>query len=68
MKRGTDHTWESVKYKGDVAFYFLCKCGFYYCYKEFIDQPIRFYRYCPYCGARKKWYTNEPRKIDKYRW
>ena len=26
------------------------------------------YSYCPYCGARKKRYNEEPVKLDKNRW
>ena len=30
MKRGTDHNWEIRRYRGDIALYAHCKCGFFY--------------------------------------
>lgn len=76
MKRGTDHTWEIRKYKGDIALYARCACGFeYFCShnaktkngKFSFEQEIDWlYRYCPNCGARKKWQTDTV-KIDKLR-
>ena len=77
-KRGMDHTWQLIKYKGDAAIYAKCKCGHRYrCSTDGYDEngkrtpiiqvPTIFYPYCPICGARKKWYTNEIQKIDKYR-
>lgn len=78
MKRGTDHEWRVIKYKGDLAVYAKCKCGFEYncgrskrmeggplSIKQF---PTVMYPYCPYCGARKKRYNEEPQKVDKYQW
>ena len=78
MKRGTDHEWRVIKYKGDLAVYAKCKCGFEYncgrskrteggllSIKQF---PTVMYPYCPYCGARKKRYNEEPQKADKYQW
>ena len=76
-KRGTDHTWQLVKYKGDIGIYSKCKCKYHYpCSRSGVEEdgsrnPLRqvptiFYPYCPYCGARKKWYTNDIKKIDKY--
>ena len=77
-KRGTDHTWRVIKYKGDMAIYARCKCGFEYnCgTREHLDDgtlgfsqvPTFFYRYCPNCGAKKKWRTEYIKKIGKYRW
>lgn len=78
-KRGKDHTWELIKYKGDGAIYAKCKCKYYYrCSTDAIEEdgtrnpfhqvPTIFYLYCPQCGARKKWYTNEIKKIDRYEW
>ena len=69
MKRGTDHTWQIIKYKGDIALYAKCKCGFYYhcsrCKQNSFEQEITYlYRYCPHCGARKKWMTDTI-KLDK---
>ena len=78
MKRGTDHKWQVVKYKGDAVIYAKCKCGFEYnCGrgKRMMDgswsitqYPAIMYPYCPSCGARKKRYNEEPEKLDKYRW
>ena len=76
-KRGTDHTWQLVEYNVDIAIYAKCKCKYHYrCSTESIEEdvtrnpfhqiPTKFYPYCPMCGARKKWYTNEITKIDKY--
>lgn len=81
MKRGTDHNWQIVKYKGDIAIYAKCKCGFHYncggskrgqdgvwsLTQEVKSEKI--YPYCPFCGARKKYYNdNCIFKIDKYSW
>lgn len=78
IKRGTDHKWEIRKYLGDIALYAYCKCGFQYnCSSSTrnedgtwsIKQQITFlYPYCPKCGAHKKWYNEEPIKIDKNRY
>ena len=75
-KRGTDHTWQLIKYIGDIGIYAKCKCGHHYCCSTSprtedgswsIDHvPTIFYPYCPMCGARKKWRTNDIKKIDKY--
>lgn len=71
--RSIDHYWQFVKYLGDAAYYAKCKCGFRYaCYKELPDSilitpsPEKLYNYCPYCGARKTRYYEEPVYIDKY--
>ena len=80
-KRGTDHTWQIVKFTGDIALYAKCKCGFNYCCsttgrdengywifaKQIID-PYKIYPYCPLCGARKKYYNDDIKKIDRFRW
>ncbi len=74
MKRGCDHHWEIRRYRGDAALYAHCKCGFQYnCSsyekdeKGYWKSKIKYiYLYCPYCGARKKWYNIEPIKIDKF--
>ena len=68
MKRGTDHIWQIRNYKCDVALYAHCKCGFEYSCSHSIrnedgtwsfKQEITYmYRYCPHCGARKKWMTD----------
>ena len=78
MKRGTDHEWLVVKYKGDGAVYARCKCGFEYnCGKSrrmedgtwtMAQYPTIIYSYCPYCGARKKRYNEEPEKLDEFQW
>ena len=78
MKRGTDHEWLVVKYKGDGAVYARCKCGFEYnCGKSrrmedgtwsMKQYPTIMYLYCPGCGARKKRYNEEPEKLDTYRY
>ena len=62
--RGKDNTWRIKKVIGNGAFYATCKCGFWYpCYRltdTYMTEidPSRMYRYCPNCGARKKWYDN----------
>ena len=71
-KRGTDHSWNLIKYDGDAAIYAECKCGHYYnCGRSlrnedgsyaFKEIPTIFYPYCPCCGARKKRYTPEIEK------
>ena len=78
MKRGTDHEWIVIKYKGDGAVYARCKCGFEYnCGKSkglkdgsfsMTQYPAVMYQYCPWCGARKKRYNEEPVKLDKLKW
>ena len=78
MKRGTDHNWEIRKYKGDICYYARCKCSFQYCCSSSVrihDEPggsqqiiNKIYPYCPQCGARKKWYNEEPIKFDKFFW
>lgn len=71
-KRGTDHTWKLIKYKGDISIYAKCKYKYHYCCSThessdiFTQIPTKFYPYCPMCGARKKWYTENVEKIDKY--
>lgn len=77
MKRGTNHTWEIRKYKSDIALYAFCSCGFQYpCSRDkrnsdgswSVEQEIvSLYRYCPNCGARKKWMTKKV-YIDKSVW
>ena len=82
MRKGRqiDRKWDIRKYKGDGALYAHCKCGFEYCcsssrrnedgswtLKQYIN-PNKIYRYCPNCGARKKWYNTTERKIDKFPW
>lgn len=78
MKRGKDHWWEIRKYFGDTALYAHCKCGFQYgCSSStrnedgswnFKQQITKLYRYCPLCGARKKWYNETPIKLEEPVW
>lgn len=78
MKRGTDHEWVVVKYKNDGAVYARCKCGFEYnCGKSrrledgsfsMAQYPTVMYPYCPWCGARKKRYNEEPVRLDEFRY
>ena len=73
--RSTDHNWEIRKYRGDIALYAHCKCGFYYACSSnkrnsdgsfsFEQEITKIYNYCPNCGARKKWYNNIPKKVEK---
>lgn len=73
MKRGTDHEWHVIKYKGDAGLYARCKCGFEYgCSRRkrmedgtLKQWPTVMYPYCPCCGARKKRYNEVPEKLDK---
>ena len=78
MKRGTDHKWEIVKYKGDIALYARCKCGFKYnCSSSKRDEKgfwipeqenTKIFFYCPCCGARKKIYNIKPVYLDESEW
>lgn len=78
QKRNINNYWQIRKYFGDGALYAHCKCGFQYncsssrreedgtwSLKQYIST---IYHYCPWCGARKKWYNEEPIKIRKYSW
>lgn len=66
MKRGKDHNWEIVKYKGDISLYARCKCGYRYSCSSskrnddgtfsFEQEITKIFPYCPVCGARKKRY------------
>lgn len=74
-KRGTDHTWQLIKFLGDIAIYAKCKCGFYFnCSRPESGEswakqvPSAFYAYCPKCGARKKWRTTDIKKLNRYPW
>lgn len=70
MKRGKDHIWEKIRYKADMGLYLKCKCGFRYCAGNTMriepQKDITAYNYCPFCGARKKWITEQERFIDKF--
>lgn len=75
--RGINHGWQFVKYKTDMAIYAMC-CGCGYSYRcdkydgnnglKLIPYPEMLYRYCPICGAKKKWYIDKIKYIDKYVW
>ena len=64
--RGIDHVWELIRYKHDAAIYARCKCGFRYHVSDGVGifKPERLYSYCPNCGARKKRYIDEIKKLD----
>lgn len=75
QKRGVDHNWQVVKYNGDTALYARCKCDYRYCcaktYYEngkFITKITWLSNYCPNCGARKKWYNEDPIRVHKFPW
>lgn len=73
--RGIDHTWEIVKYRGNMAIYSRCKCGFRHsCYRNgdrdkgeawTVFEPRYLYNYCPHCGAKKKYYTEGIKRLDE---
>ncbi len=75
-KRGTDHNWQVIKYRGDMAIYARCKCGFEYCCSHdkrkedgtwtFEQEIDYFYYYCPFCGARKNTRDAEVTKLDRF--
>ena len=78
-KRGTDPGWTIIKYKGDIALYALCRCGFRYSASESegktkegtwsLKQKIsKLYSYCPSCGARKKYYSDIIIHVDQFPW
>ncbi len=63
------NTWNIVKYPGDMAIYAVCtKCGFRHNVSKdgrgedgswmppTEPDPRKMYRYCPMCGARKKFF------------
>jgi hypothetical protein len=70
--RGRDRFWHLVKYNADAAIYAKCKCGFHFPCKlpKSLggDDKINTYSYCPVCGAKKKWITNDIETIDKFVW
>jgi hypothetical protein len=71
MKRGTDHHWHVIRYKGNMAYYAKCKCGYEYCCGSAFPKEIginKIYPYCPVCGARKKWYNEIPELIIGPEW
>ena len=72
--RGIDHNWDIRKYKGDLALYAHCSCGFQYACSSskrnedglwsFQQEITQLYHYCPNCGAHKKWYNENPKKMN----
>ena len=77
-KRGTDHTWHLIRYKGDLCIYAKCSCGYRYgCSKTpkklaeefpFKQVPTIFYPFCPSCGARKNKHSTEIEKSEIESW
>lgn len=78
-KRGTDPGWTIIKYKGDIALYAKCLCGFQYAASKnagrnkdgswnMTQKIFELYQYCPNCGARKKCYSDIVIHIDKFPW
>ena len=75
-ERGIDHRWQIRKYCGNIALFAHCKCGFEYpCSSNkrnsdgtfsFEQEIIKLYSYCPCCGARKKWYNDIPKNVNKF--
>lgn len=70
--RGIDHRWDIRRYLGDLAFYAYCRCGWYYCCGDDLNnkepEKWKLYPYCPCCGAHKKRYNDVPRKINKFQY
>lgn len=77
MKRGTDHLWTLVRYRGDIAIYATCNCGYsYLCSGNkrnedgswSFEQEVKWLsNYCPNCGARKKRVTENVECNSRYR-
>ena len=78
MKRGVDHVWELSRYAGDIMIYAECQCGFRYGCSHSkrredgtwsIEQEVtNLYNYCPNCGARKKYRTEDIEQKEFYVW
>ena len=76
--RGKDSKWEMRRYRGDIAIYAHCKCGFEYaCSSNYRNEDgtwsfrqiiTKLYHYCPYCGSHKKTYNKEPILMEDYIW
>ena len=66
--RGRDKNWKLVRYKGNGAVYAQCKCGWEFACGHIIPSekfsPDRMYKYCPACGAKKK-YMSDVKDSDK---
>ena len=73
--RGKDKYWEIKKYRGDIAWYAHCKCGFNYacsaCKRNedsswsTQQEIVKLYHYCPNCGSHKHFYNTEPIKVNQ---
>ena len=75
--RRNDIVWEQVRYKSDMALYFLCGFGFHcaaYTGTDFkfdanspdASDKLRVFAYCPFCGASKTKISSTIRHIDKF--
>ena len=75
MKRKRYNSWKFVKYKGDIAIYAKCKCGFHYsCYIDDATNPFKvtpdpnqLYPFCPMCGSKKEIYIEGVESLPYYR-
>lgn len=75
MKRKKHKSWKFVKYKGDIAIYAKCKCGFSYpCYNNdpigsfnIVPDINQLYPFCPICGSKKKIYIEGVESLPYYR-
>ena len=72
MKR---NLWNKIKFKGDVAIYAQCKCGYHYACsrlvkkdESWVNDEYKFYPYCPMCGVKKRFIATEVTKIDEFEW
>ena len=75
---GDDDTWEIVRYKGDIALYARCGCGYrYVCSTSERNEDgtwsskqkvSMLHPYCPSCGAKKRYYSDNVKKVDSYPW
>jgi hypothetical protein len=61
-----------MQYTGDIAWYAFCSCGFSYpCSRNkrnidgswsYEQEIANLYNYCPFCGAKKKYYDYGQKK------